>query len=52
MIVVRVHDLFCNSGTCTCFVLWQCYVYMFCIVTEVGVHVLNCGSGRCTYFVL
>ena len=23
--VVRVHVLYCDSGTCTCFVLWQWY---------------------------
>jgi hypothetical protein len=28
---VRVHVLYCDSGTCTCFVLWQRYVYIFCI---------------------
>jgi len=40
------------SGTCTCFVLWQWYVYMFCIVTVVRAHVLYCDSGTCTCFVL
>ena len=50
--VVRIHVLYCDCGTCTCFVLWQWYVYMFCIVTVVRVHVLYCDSGTCTCFVL
>jgi len=50
--VVNVHVLYCDSGTCTCFVLWQWYVYMFCIVTVVRVHVSYCDSGTCTCFVL
>jgi len=33
--VVRVHVLCCDSGTCPCFVLWQRYVSMFCVVTAV-----------------
>jgi len=50
---VCVHVLCCGSGMCTCFVLWQRYVYMFCIVTAVCVHVLCCDSGMCsTCFVL
>jgi hypothetical protein len=43
--VVRVHVLYCDSGTRTCFILWQWYVYMFCIVTVVRVHVLYCDNG-------
>jgi hypothetical protein len=34
--VVGVHVLYCDSGSCTCFV---------CIVAAVGVHVLYCDSG-------
>ena len=59
---VRVHVLYCDSGTCTCFVLLQRYVYMFCvvtvilvhvcIVTAVRVHVLCCDNDTCTCFVL
>jgi len=45
------HALYCDIGTCKCFVLWQWYVYMFCIVTVVRVHVLYCESGACTCFV-
>jgi hypothetical protein len=41
---VRVHVLYCDSGRCTCSVLWQRYMYMFCIVTAVRVHVLYCDS--------
>ena len=26
-------DLYCDSSTCTCFVLWQWCMYMFCVVT-------------------
>jgi hypothetical protein len=37
--VVRVHVLYCVSGTPTCFVLLQWYVYMFCIVTVARLHV-------------
>jgi len=50
--VVRVQVLYCDSGTRTCFVLWQWYVYMFCIVTAARVHILYCDSGTCTCFVL
>ena len=50
--IVRVHVLYCDSGTCICFVLWQRYVYMFCVVRAVRVHVLYCDSGTCTCFVL
>ena len=50
--VVGVHVLYCDSDMCTCFVLWQWYVYMFCVVTAVRVHVLCCASGTCTCFVL
>jgi hypothetical protein len=50
--VVRVHVLYCDSGTCICFLLCQWYVYMFCIVTVIRVHVLYCASGTCTCFVL
>jgi hypothetical protein len=50
--VVRVHVLYCDSGTCTCFVLLLWYVYVFCIVTVAGVHVLYCDIGTCTNFVL
>jgi len=32
--------------------LWQCYAYLFCIVTVLCVHVLYCGSVMLTYFVL
>jgi len=59
---VRVHVMYCDSGTCTCFVLLQRYVYMLCIVTALRVHVcvvpavdvnvLYCDSGTCTCFVL
>ena len=38
---VGVHVLYCDSGRCTCFVLWQRQVYMFCIVTAVGVQFWN-----------
>jgi len=37
--------LYCDGGTCTCFVLWQWNVYMFCIVAVERVHVLYCDSG-------
>ena len=50
--VIRVPVLYCNSGTCTYFVLLQWYLYMFCIVTVIGVHVLYCDSWTCTCFVL
>jgi len=43
--VVLVHVLYCDSGTCTCFVLWQWYLYMFCTVTMVLVNVLYCDDG-------
>ena len=43
---LRICILYCDSGTRTCFVLWQRYVYMFCIVTAVRVHVLYCDSVR------
>jgi len=39
--VVPVLVLYCDSGTCTCFVL-----------TVVRVHVLYCDSGSCTCFLL
>jgi hypothetical protein len=45
--VDRVRVWYCDSGTCTHFVLWQWYVYMFCIVTVVRVRVLYCDSGTC-----
>ena len=48
--MVRVHVLYCDSGMCTCSVLSQCSVSMFCIVTVVHVHVLYCDSGTCTCF--
>ena len=43
--VVRVQDLYCDSGTYTWFVLCQWYVYMVCTVTVVRVHFLYCDSG-------
>jgi hypothetical protein len=53
--VVRVHVLYFNSATFSCFVFLQCYVYILCIVTMVSVnacivifvsvHVLFCGRG-------
>jgi hypothetical protein len=33
--VVCAHVLYCDSGTFTCFVLWQWYVDLYCIVTRV-----------------
>jgi hypothetical protein len=44
--VVHVHVLYCDSGTCTCFVLWQWYVYMFCIVTALGERKVWKAGGR------
>ena len=41
-----------SSSTRTCFVLWQCYSYMFCIVTVLCVHVFYCDSVIRTCFVL
>jgi len=34
VIVVRIDNVCCYGGTCTCFVLLQCYVYMFCVATS------------------
>jgi len=50
--VVRGHVLYCDSGACACFVLWQCYVCMFCVVTVVRAYVLYCDSVTCACFVL
>ena len=61
--MVYIHVLYCDSGTCTCFLLWVCATYtgsvlsqwctyLFCIVTVVHIHVLYCDSGMCTCFVL
>ena len=36
----------------TCFILWQCNAYMFCIVTVLCVHVLYCDSVMRTCFIL
>lgn len=30
--VARLHVLYCESAISTCFVLWEWYVYVFCIV--------------------
>ena len=40
--VLRVHVLYFDSGTCTC----------FCIVTVLRVQVLCFDSGTCTCFLL
>ena len=60
--LVRVYVLYCVNGTCKCFVLWQCCVYMLCTVIMVRVHVifcdvlrvhvLYCVNGTCKCFVL
>ena len=55
--VVRGHVLYCDSGTCACFVCGQWYVgmfcivkvvqvYMFCIVLVVHVYVFYFESGK------
>jgi hypothetical protein len=50
--VVRVHVLYCDSGTWTWSVLCQWYVYMLCVVPVVRVHAVCCDSGTCTCCVL
>ena len=46
--VVVLHVLCCDGGTCTCFVLLQRYVYMFCVVTVIrekkGVKIIDIKS--------
>ena len=46
MPVVRVHVLYCASGTCACLILCQWCMYIFCIVPVVLVRVLYCCSVR------
>lgn len=50
--MVRLHVLYCDSGTLTYFVLKKWYVYMFCTGTVVSVNVLYCDSGTRKCFVL
>jgi hypothetical protein len=38
--MVGVRVLYCDSGTCTCFVLFQWYMSMFCIVIVLRVDIL------------
>jgi len=45
IVIVICLRFYCNNGMCTCFVLWQWYVYMLCIVLMVRVHGLQCESS-------